>query len=75
MQGPPLKDISSGAVSEPDLTICKKYVDDWNYFCNCFDKNGNETIENIQDDAHYACCQCPEERRDGYTKFQVYLKF
>ena len=54
-----------------NLTICKEYIDDWNHFCNCFDKSGKETTNTAS--AYYACCKCPEELREAIKNVNIHV--
>ena len=58
------------------LSVCKKHDDDWNHFCNCFDKSGKEVSqvdEVTPTSAYYACCKCPLEKREAIKILDVHI--
>ena len=71
LQAPPLEsDVNV------KLSICKKHDDDWNHFCNCFDKSGKEVTQVNQvapTSAYYACCKCPRELREAIKNLKIHI--
>merc|ERR1711936_317937 len=57
--------------NKPTITTCRKDRNDKYNLCQCYDKAGNEVMEDKKEEATQFCCQCPENLDEAYSEFEV----